>query len=251
MAELKELSSVQPTDTPQSPPPQTWDGTGGIPWLHLADSLPPALTDADVACMWKHMQTSSWLSVTERSSVLLVEASDGLYLVNKAFIAGLAKQFETDAENMCAVLTRDLKAKVASKTALSIASNACVTGSSLSGSAAAATAEEDWEEDGPPAKGGKKRNTTIKGKKVSKKSVRVASNKTESGGGGGGSSSLGAESVSVETLIAPYIAEERLLRLLREWCANLLAFTSIKGTGGDDDEAVGGEMAPMLEGTEL
>ncbi|CAE7701360.1 unnamed protein product, partial [Symbiodinium microadriaticum] len=119
---------VQPTDSSQAS--ASWDGSGGIPWLRLADSLPPALTDADVACMWKLVQQQSnstvvtSLTAAERGSVMLVEADDGLYLFNKHFTAWLIKQFDGDAQSMGEILTAELKARVASKAALSGGSGA-------------------------------------------------------------------------------------------------------------------------------
>jgi hypothetical protein len=252
LAEVRELSTVCPCDSAdkKSSGDLPWDGTGGIPWLCLADSLPPALTDEDVAHMWKRVQSapsaaSDALTSSERNSVLLIEADTGLFLFNKQYAAWLLRVFEDDANTMGAVLTADLKARLA-KATLSISSNASVSASSVgvsaAAAAAAATAEDDWEEDGP-VKGKKGANRFIKGKKVSKKSVRMASNSKDSGLG---TNSSGARDVSVEALIAPYVAEERLLRLVREKCDELFRFASASGNGGDEEEA-GEELTSMLQ----
>lgn len=255
LAEIRELACVRPSDSVDrkvqagsNASDLPWDGSGGIPWLCLADSLPPALSHADVAQMWKRMQSSTTtaissnaLTTAERNSVILIEAENGLFLFNKLYTVWLLKVFEGDAKTMGEVVAADLKSKQA-KATLSISSNASVSASSVGVSSS--TVDEDWDDDGPPVKGKKATNRTIKGKKVSKKSVRVASNNKDSGLG---CNSSGSRDLSVEALMAPYVAEERLLRLVREACEELFSLAASGGDGGaGDDDETNEEHTPML-----
>jgi hypothetical protein len=195
-----------------------WDGTGGVPWVHLPSILPSGLPSVDEEPLLKTIFQTS----VRRAELVDVSTAEGLYLVNRRFYVWLQAQIELDSQRVGNTLLNQFKAQVEKSVSISSVS--------MSSTVQVTQRHEDLEEDIGRGKKGKKGPKTAAvaaesdshppvpkgGKKSEPKKKAQKANQT---------SNASEPSASVSsTSLSPFVEDERLVGLIKEWCQPIVDF---------------------------
>lgn len=245
--EIKETVTATAQENRVTDNDLNWNGTGGIPWVHLPSIYPSALPPMDEECLLNYLYQTS----IKRSDLIDVMTTEGLYLVNKRFYTWLQKQIDLDCQLVGNTLLNYFKTQQFAKSSVSISSmsmTAVVTSSAV---------RDDGDDDVDDNAGGG-------GKEKRGKKNKKSGNAGGGGGGGGGKKSESKKKVSktnqqsdslettshssVLAALAPYLDDHRLIGLLREWCQPIVDFS--EGRVRSDSQSLDGDEVSDPDGTD-
>jgi hypothetical protein len=201
-----------------------WNGTGGIPWIHLPSSYPSGLPQLDEDALLNHLYETS----IKRSDLIDVMTTEGLYLVNKRFYTWIQKQIYLDCQLVGNTLLNQFKTQIAKSVSISSVS--------MSSMLQSVNKSQELVEDETGGRG-KKGKKGSKSKGLDESELQVPSS-AKSGGGKkseskkknsktnqSSNSELSSSQPSVLTALAPYVDGNRLIGLLRGWCQPIVDFS--------------------------
>lgn len=233
-----------------------WDGTGGIPWLHIPSFYPSGLPSSDEDSF---LSNFFQLSSIKKSDIIEVNTSTGLYFLNKNFYSWIQKEIYHDGQQLEVILLTYFKSQI--EKSLSISS----IGVSAKG-AQSTTRIDDYdseEEGGRGKKGGKKgkkgknsddnepqqqqsqqsqskgsgkksnssnidNNNSSNNNNKKKNSSQKGNNSDKSNQHSSSTSFTNNPSNNINVVLGPYIEDRRMIGLIRQWCQPIVDFTEGK-----------------------
>lgn len=207
--QLKEVATATPQDNVSNEGDLDWNGTGGIPWLHVPTAIPSGLPSVDEEPLLNYiLETGNC-----RDDIIEIPTSDGLYFVNKRFFSWIQKCIENDCQQVEKTLLIYFKSQV--EKSVSISSN------THTGSLVAHLPDDDEGNSGrgkKGKKGGKARGVAEPETIISSGSGKKSESKKKA-------LKDSVEQPSIMNTISPYIEDHRMISLLKEWCQQISDFS--------------------------